>query len=99
MLKPVLPGLPLATPLVIYCFSGPSSVTDTACSSSIYALNEALKSIRCGDCDAAVVGGAMLGLSAGLAFRFFQLGMLSSDGMCKAFDKNGTYFRIWMPIS
>ena len=99
MLKAVLPGLLLATPLVIYCFSGPSNITDTACSSSIYALNQALKSIRCGDCDAAIVGGAMLCLSPDVALRFFQLGMLSSDGMCKTFDKNGTYFRILMSIS
>lgn len=40
--------------------TGPSLVVDTACSSSLTALHTAMNSIRCGDCDAAVIAAADL---------------------------------------
>ena len=43
--------------------SGPSLVVDTACSSSLAALHTAMNSIRCGDCELAIVVGADLLLS------------------------------------
>lgn len=42
---------------------GPSIALDTACSSSMYALNYAFNDIRNGNCDAAIVAGANLILS------------------------------------
>ena len=42
------------------CLPGPSYVLDTACSSGLLALHQALSAIRAGLCDAAVVGAANL---------------------------------------
>lgn len=42
---------------------GPSFAIDTACSSSMYALNYAFNDLRCGNCDAAIVAGTNLILS------------------------------------
>ncbi|KAL4239386.1 hypothetical protein ACF0H5_000203 [Mactra antiquata] len=70
-------------------FKGPSYTIDTACSSSLLALDQALHSIRSGQCDAAVVGGANLCLKPAVAVQFMKLGMLSPDGMCKSFDAEG----------
>ncbi|XP_014488990.1 PREDICTED: fatty acid synthase-like, partial [Dinoponera quadriceps] len=69
---------------------GPSYTLDTACSSSHYAMAEAYRMIRSGECDAAIVGGANICLHPNLKLQFFQLGVLSSDGYCKPFDASGT---------
>ncbi|XP_053392677.1 fatty acid synthase-like [Mercenaria mercenaria] len=70
-------------------FKGPSYAIDTACSSSLLALDQALHSIRSGQCDAAIVGGANLCLRPAVAVQFMRLGMLSPEGMCKSFDAEG----------
>ena len=44
----------------LHGLNGPSLVIDTACSSSLTALHTAVNSLRCGDCDAAVVAAADL---------------------------------------
>ncbi|MFF8499043.1 amino acid adenylation domain-containing protein [Streptomyces anulatus] len=44
---------------------GPASVTDTGCSSGLVALDSAMKAIRQGDCDSALVAGINLFLSPG----------------------------------
>lgn len=70
-------------------FRGPSSTTDTACSSSLYAMEQAFEDMRSGKCDSAIVGGCNLILNPALSLQFKQLGLLSDDGMCKAFDESG----------
>ncbi|KAI5716536.1 hypothetical protein M8J76_008196 [Diaphorina citri] len=68
---------------------GPSYAIDTACSSSMFALQQALTSIRSGQSDAAIVGGCNLLLKPNTSLQFHRLNMLSPQGMCKAFDVAG----------
>ncbi|KAK6634166.1 hypothetical protein RUM44_004774 [Polyplax serrata] len=70
-------------------FNGPSFAIDTACSSSLLAMQQAVASIRSGQCDAAIVGGVNLLLKPTCSLQFHRLGMLSPDGACKAFDVSG----------
>ncbi|XP_063240366.1 fatty acid synthase isoform X2 [Bacillus rossius redtenbacheri] len=70
-------------------FKGPSFALDTACSSSLFALHQAVSAMRDGQCDAAIVGGVNLLLKPTLSLQFHRLGMLSPEGMCKAFDASG----------
>ena len=68
---------------------GPSYVVDTACSSGLLALCHALRAIRDGQCDAALVGGCNLLLKPTGSMQFLGLKMLSMDGKCKVFDAAG----------
>nr|CAD7400388.1 unnamed protein product [Timema cristinae] len=68
--------------------NGPSYTVDSACSSSLYALEHAYKAIRDGHCDAALVGGSNLCLHPYVSLQFARLGVLSMDGKCKSFDNN-----------
>ncbi|XP_066991506.2 fatty acid synthase [Anabrus simplex] len=70
-------------------FSGPSYAIDTACSSSMFALQQAVNAMRTGQCDAAIVGGVNLLLKPTCSLQFHRLNMLSPQGMCKAFDISG----------
>ncbi|CAK1589941.1 unnamed protein product [Parnassius mnemosyne] len=66
--------------------TGPSYTVDSACSSSLYALEHAFRAIRDGHCDAAIVGGSNLCLHPYVSLQFSRLGVLSADGRCKSFD-------------
>ncbi|XP_026313533.1 fatty acid synthase-like [Hyposmocoma kahamanoa] len=68
--------------------TGPSYTVDSACSSSLYALEHAFRSIRDGHCDAAIVGGSNLCLHPYVSLQFSRLGVLSPDGRCKSFDNS-----------
>lgn len=67
---------------------GPSYLVDTACSSGCYAISAAFDSIRNGECDAAIVGGANLLLHPNLTLQFARLGVLAKDGYCLPLDKD-----------
>nr|XP_019551378.2 fatty acid synthase-like [Aedes albopictus] len=66
---------------------GPSLVMDTACSSSMYALDVARRKILRGECDAALVLGTNLCLHPYISYQFALLGVLSKDGVCRPFDE------------
>jgi len=70
-------------------FKGPSFAIDTACSSGLLALEQAVAAIRAGQCDAAIVGGVNLLLKPQSSLQFHRLNMLAPDGKCKAFDISG----------
>ncbi|XP_055308879.1 fatty acid synthase-like, partial [Sitodiplosis mosellana] len=73
---------------VSYCLglTGPSFMLDTACSSSMYALDAAFSAIRSGECDAALVGGTNLLLHPYTTLQFARLGVIAKDGYCRPFD-------------
>ncbi|XP_045521971.1 fatty acid synthase-like [Pieris brassicae] len=68
--------------------TGPSYTVDSACSSSLYAMEHAFRAIRDGHCDAAIVGGSNLCLHPYVSLQFSRLGVLSPDGRCKSFDNS-----------
>ncbi len=77
--------------LALLLFPGPSFVIDSACSSSLLALDQALQAIRADRCDAAIVAGCNLCLKPAYSLEFLRLGMLSPDGTCKSFDASGVH--------
>lgn len=66
---------------------GPNFTLNTACSSGLTALHQAILSIRSGDCDTAVVAGANIFPRPEVYIGMENAGMLSEDGTCYAFDK------------
>ncbi|MBW8848035.1 MAG: SDR family NAD(P)-dependent oxidoreductase [Burkholderiales bacterium] len=65
---------------------GPSVQIDTACSSSLVALHSAVRALRAGDCEAALVGGVNVMCHPAGTLAYYQAGMLSREGLCKTFD-------------
>lgn len=65
---------------------GPSLAIDTACSSSMVALDMAAEAIRNGSIDTAIVGGVNLLLSPFSYVGFSRASMLSPTGLCRPFD-------------
>ncbi|MER7455825.1 type I polyketide synthase [Micromonospora sp. NPDC126480] len=73
---------------------GPSVTVLTACSSTLVALHLACQSLRIGDCDVAVVGGADIEFPYGHGYLWAPGGVRSRDGHCRPFDSaaSGTVF-------
>ncbi|KAF2444613.1 ketoacyl-synt-domain-containing protein [Karstenula rhodostoma CBS 690.94] len=71
----------------IYGFDGPAVSFDTACSSSMVALNHACNSLWNRDCATAIVVGTNI-LAAPYSYKGLDLGhFLSKTGQCKTFDE------------
>ena len=70
----------------VFDLLGPSLAVDTACSSSLTAMHLAVQAIRSGECDQAVVAGVNYIVKTLETASFSQLGVLSPDGVSKAFD-------------
>lgn len=65
---------------------GPSFAIDTACSSTLVAVHQAVVSLRSGESDMALAGGASALLAPGIFITFSKAQMLGEDGLCKTFD-------------
>ena len=75
----------------LYPVSGPSYTLDTACSSSLTAIEHAYRAIRDGLCDSAIVGGSSLVLHPYVSLSFSRVGILSHQGACRSFDRDGMH--------
>ncbi|MCB1228977.1 MAG: alpha/beta fold hydrolase [Verrucomicrobiae bacterium] len=75
-------------------FSGPSNTIQTACSTSLVAVNEACEAIWAGRCEMAVAGGVSYSWMPGRGYDYEHGLMYSSEGRCRVFDAEagGTIF-------
>ncbi len=64
---------------------GPAVTVDTGCSSSLVAVHLAMRSLRSGECDLAVAGGATVVCSPSIYVGLGRQGALSADGRSKPF--------------
>ena len=70
--------------------TGPAMLVDTACSSSLVAVHEAVRAIRQGECAMALAGGVSVQLPSQSGYLYHKDGILSEDGLCRAFDATAT---------
>lgn len=75
-------------------FSGPANSIQTACSTSLVAVNEACEAIWAGRCEMAVAGGASYAWLPGRGYDCERGLMYSQEGRCRVFDEkaDGTIF-------
>ncbi|HEX5715931.1 MAG TPA: beta-ketoacyl synthase N-terminal-like domain-containing protein, partial [Thermoanaerobaculia bacterium] len=65
---------------------GPSVAVQTACSTSLVAIHLACRSLLGYECDMAVAGGVCVAVPHGAGYFYYEGGILSPDGHCRAFD-------------
>ena len=72
--------------------TGPSMAVDSACASSLTALQLATTSVQTGECEWALAGAACVMGSPAAFYEFARLNALSDDGHCRAYsdDASGT---------
>lgn len=73
-------------------FHGPTLSSDTACSSSMVALHQAVQAIRNHECEVAIVAGVQLNLTPSQQVFFSRTQSFSPHGRCFAFDKKADGF-------
>lgn len=66
---------------------GPALTIDTACSTSLVNVHLAATSLRLGECDLALAGGATVFATPDPLISFARLKTISPDGRCKAFSE------------
>ena len=73
---------------------GPSLTVQSACSTSLVAVHLARKALQGTECEIAIAGGVSLECLNTEGYFHMEGGMLSPDGLCRAFDAdaNGTVF-------
>lgn len=73
-----------------YDLHGPSMTVDTACSSSLVCFHLGNQSLRNGESDIAIIAGSSLHFDPNIYITMTDFGMLSTDGRCRSFDRDGS---------
>ena len=71
----------------VFNFSGPSATIDTACSSALVALHQAVLALRAGDCDAALAGAVNVCITPDSMISLSRARMVSPTGQCRPFHE------------
>ncbi|MEV6136417.1 polyketide synthase Pks13 [Nocardia sp. NPDC051990] len=71
-----------------YDFRGPSVAIDTACSSTLVAVHQAVRALRDGGADLALAGGVNMLLAPAITLGFDSIGALAKNGRIKAFSSD-----------
>ncbi|MCY3770559.1 MAG: SDR family NAD(P)-dependent oxidoreductase [Gemmatimonadetes bacterium] len=71
---------------------GPSVPVELNCASALFAVHQAVASLRLGEVDLALAGGVNTILSPDITSEMAYLGMLSNQGRCYAFDARADGF-------
>ena len=71
---------------------GPSVPVELNCASALFAVHQAVASLRLGEVDLALAGGVNTVLSPDITSEMAYLGMLSNQGRCYAFDAKADGF-------
>jgi len=71
---------------------GPAFTVDAACASSLVAVHLACRSLRDGECEAAIAGGVELLFNPQTYLSFEQAGVMSATGRCAPFSASASGF-------
>jgi acyl transferase domain-containing protein/NADPH:quinone reductase-like Zn-dependent oxidoreductase len=85
-------GVPMMSNRISHFFDlrGASMTIETACSSGMVAMHQAIQSLRTGEAQMSIVGGANLTLNPDMFKALGSAGFLSADGKSYAFDSRAS---------
>ncbi|XP_043496467.1 fatty acid synthase-like [Polistes fuscatus] len=72
--------------------TGSNCTVDSSCTSSSLAIQKAYEAIKAGDCEYAIFSGCILSLLPQTSHQLYELGLLSTDGVNRSFDKKASGF-------
>ena len=81
-----------ATVSQAFDLGGQSFTVDSACSSALVALHEAVVHLRARQCNMALAGGVYLNLTPDNYIGFARIGAMSPSGFCRPFDERADGF-------
>ncbi|WP_052396632.1 type I polyketide synthase [Kutzneria sp. 744] len=82
-----LPNMAACAVSSVFDLGGPAFAVDSACSSAMVALHEAMHHLRAGTCTVALVGGVFLNLTPDALVGLCRVGAVSARGVCRPFDQ------------
>ncbi|HZE50408.1 MAG TPA: beta-ketoacyl synthase N-terminal-like domain-containing protein, partial [Jatrophihabitantaceae bacterium] len=82
-----LPNMAACAVSSVFDLGGPAFAVDSACSSTMVALQEAVHHLRAGTCAVALVGGVFLNLTPDALVSLCRTGVVSAAGVCRPFDE------------
>ncbi|MBN7810276.1 amino acid adenylation domain-containing protein [Algoriphagus sp. H41] len=74
----------------LFDLKGPAVSVNTACSTALVAVANAVKSIRSGECTAAIAGASSVAYPVNSGHHYEEGSIMTRDGHCKPFDADAT---------